>query len=88
MNSSLTLLSIDHGVGLGVLGSTAFLVDLRLLLLLNQIAEGTAAGGGNVSDARSLEIVLVADVHALHRLWDPMETEAHGSQEEKALAMH
>jgi len=67
-----------------LLAAQLFLLVLGFLFLLDQVAESTAAGGGNVGDAGSLEVVLVADVHSLHGFWHPVETEAHGGKEEKA----
>jgi hypothetical protein len=32
-----------------------------------------------------LQVVLAADLGALHRLWDPVETDAGRSEEEQAL---
>jgi len=81
----LTLLSVNHRVGVGVLlAGNQLLAALGLLFLLDQIAEGTAAGNGNIGNARSLEVVLVTDVTTLHGLWNPVETNAHGGQEEQA----
>jgi hypothetical protein len=80
------LLSVCHLVIADVLLSAQkLLVVLRLLLLLDQVAESAAAGGSNVGDAGTLEVVLVADIHTLHGLWDPVKTEAHGGKEEQAL---
>jgi hypothetical protein len=80
------LLSVDHGVSLSVLlAGEELLTALGLLLLLNQVTEGTAAGKGNIGQARSLESVLVTDVRSLHGFWDPVKTNAHGGEEEKAL---
>jgi hypothetical protein len=86
MSQQLTLLSIDHGVALSILlASEELLTALSLLFLLNQIADGAAAGKGDISQARTLEVVLVTDVAALHGLRNPVETNAHGGEEEKAL---
>ena len=80
------MLSVDHGVILAILlADILLLTELRLLLLLYQVAESTAAGRGDVSDAGTLKVVLAADVAALHGFWDPVKTEAHGREEEKAL---
>ncbi len=56
-----------------------------LLLLLDQIADTAAAGGGDVGDAVALEVVLLADIGALHGHGDPVKTEASRGTEEEAL---
>lgn len=68
-------------MGAGVL----LLTELSLLLLLSQIAQSAAACKSNVGEARSLKVVLLADVGSLHGFWDPVETKACGSEEEEAL---
>jgi len=79
---SLTLLSIDHRVTLSILlAGNQLLTALGLLLLLDQVAEGAAAGEGNISDTGTLDAVLVTDVAALHGLRNPVETNAHGGKE-------
>jgi hypothetical protein len=79
---------IGHGVtSLGVLLSTKELLftDRGLLLLLDQVAESAAAGLEDISDAVSLEVVLLSEFLALHCLWNPVETDTSGGNEEKAL---
>jgi len=68
-----------------LLADILLLTNLGLLLLLHQVAESTAAGRGDVSDAGTLKVVLAADITALHRFRDPVKTEAHRGEEEKAL---
>jgi len=68
-------------------GSQLLLAQLGLLVLLNEIAKGAAARRGDVSDAVTLEVVLAADLSALHRLRDPVETDACRGKEEQALEM-
>jgi hypothetical protein len=79
---TLILGSIRHRLAL-VLGSDGairrsqlLLAQLSLLVLLDEIAEGAAARDGDVGDAAALEVVLAADLGALHRLGDPVETDA------------
>jgi len=70
------------GVLLGTL--ELLLTGLSLLLLLGKIAEGAAAGEEDISDAVSLEVVLAADIGALHGLRNPVETNASRGKEEEA----
>jgi hypothetical protein len=67
--------------------SVLLLTEFCLLLLLSQIAKSAAAGNGNISEARSLKVVLLADFGSLHGFWDPMETKACSAEEEKALSV-
>jgi hypothetical protein len=90
--SSLTttknLLGICHAARRLVLlfnGGAALLVGRHLLVLLDEIADAAAAGRGDVGEAAALEVVLGADLGALHRHRDPVETDAPGTAEEKAL---
>jgi len=79
--------SIHHGVStVVVLLSTqeGLLLVVSLLLLLDEIAESAAAGLEDIGDAVSLEVVLGTELSTLHSLWDPVETDASGSNEEKA----
>lgn len=74
-------------VGLVLLGdSTALGVAVDgFLLLLDEIAEAAAAGGGDVDQAAALEVVLLTDVGALEGHGDPVETDAGGAEEHEAL---
>ena len=56
-----------------------------LLLLLDEIAATAAASGGDVDQAASLEVVLLADVGTLKGHRDKVKTEAAGSPEHQAL---
>jgi hypothetical protein len=58
---------------------------LSLLLKLNEVAASTAERLGNILNAVTLEIVLVADIGALHASEDPVKTTACRAAEEKAL---
>jgi len=66
-------------------GRTALLVRRHLLVLLDEIADAAAAGRGDIGEAAALEVVFGADLGALHRHGDPVETDAPGTAEEKAL---
>jgi len=70
-----------------LLANILLLTNLGLLLLLHQVAESTAAGRGDVSDAGTLKVVLAADITALHGFRDPVKTEAHRGEEEKARSV-
>lgn len=61
------------------------LAVLGLLVLLDQAAAVAAARGEDVLEARALQVVLVADVHALHGHGDPVKTKAASAAEEEAL---
>lgn len=58
---------------------------LGLLVLLDQAAAVAAARGEDILQARALQVVLFADVHALHGHGDPVEAEAASATEEQAL---
>lgn len=79
---SLVLLLNTGGRGAAVLHAIG-----DFLLLLNEIAQSAAARQGDVRQARALEVVLLADVGALHRHGDEVQTEAAGTAEEKALEL-
>ena len=70
--------------GLSVLGEK-LLVVLSLLILLDKTAAAAAAGEEDISDAVTLEVVLLTDVLALHGQGDEAKTEAVDTTEEKAL---
>ncbi len=55
------------------------------LVLLDERAEPAAARKSDVGEAGTLEVVLGADVGALHRHGHPVEPEAARSTEEEAL---
>lgn len=58
---------------------------LSFLVLLDQAAAVAAARGEEILEARALQVVLFANVHALHGHGDPVQTEAAGAAEEEAL---
>lgn len=78
------------GVGLvllldtGVVGQEALAV-LSLLVGLDERAAPAAARERNVDEAAALEVVLFADVLALHGHGDPVQAEAARAAEEQAL---
>jgi len=76
-----SLLGISHSAGGLVLSllnvrREELLMVLGLLVLLNEGAAATAAGEEDIGDAVSLEVVLFADVLALHGQRNKPETEA------------
>ena len=60
---------------------------LGFLLLLDQIAKHTAAGGGDVGRAVAAEVILVAHVGALHGHGNPVQRDAARGAEEQALCV-
>ena len=63
------------------------LPHLRLLLLLNDGAAATAARQQQIRQAGALQVVLVADVRALHPRGDEGQADATGAGEEKAAGV-
>lgn len=57
----------------------------HFLLLLDEVTQPAAAGEGDIGQTVALEVVLGADVGALHGHGDPVEAEAAGTAEEEAL---
>jgi len=66
------------------LGKEGLLVG-SLLILLDEGAAATAAGDEDIADAVAFEVVLGANVGALHGEGNEGETDARGADEEKAL---
>jgi hypothetical protein len=84
--------SVGHVLAAGVLHGGALagellLPELGLLLLLDEVADGAAAGCGDVGQAAALQVVLLADLRALDRLGDPVQAEHGGAEEEQALSL-
>jgi hypothetical protein len=82
--------TIGHGVArlIVLLGTGELkLAVLGFLVLLGEIAEGAAAGAEDIGDAVSLEVILAADLGALHCLGNPVETDAGRGEEEESLKM-
>lgn len=68
----------NHLLAVGVLAghnTLLLLADLALLLSLNQRAATTAARLGDINNAGTLQVVLLADILHLHRLQDPVKAE-------------
>lgn len=83
-------------VGHATLGGLVLLLDrvveqrfavLDLLVLLHQRAAPAAAGRGEVAEAAALEVVLLADLLALHRHHAGRKGDAGGSEEQEALGL-
>jgi hypothetical protein len=65
--------------------SNMSLTILRLLILLDQITATATTCSGEVDEAATLKIVLLAQVGALESEGNPMETNTGGSPKHKAL---
>jgi hypothetical protein len=73
-------------VGLVTLsGSNVSLTILRLLVLLDQITATATTCSGQIDEAASLKVMLLAKVGALESEGNPMETDTSGSPKHKAL---
>lgn len=82
------LLAVLHAARRVVLlldGSAALLVRGNLLVLLDEIADAAAAGSCDVDEAAALQVVLGANLGALHGHGNPVQTEAAAAAEEEAL---
>jgi len=70
---------IRHSFGLGIpfLALHLLFSELDLLLLLDKRAAAAAARHQQICDAVALEVVLAADVGALHDHGNPVEAHTH-----------
>jgi hypothetical protein len=90
VRDSLRLWCVVHGLLVLVLCSTGALSNLLLTVSsffveLDKGAETAAAGECEIGQARTLEVILLADVGTLHPERDEGETDAGRGDDEKAL---